>query len=201
MIANPAKFPGGPGLILGDNVLISAGASVLGPGQIGSPGGAATSIGANSVINNANVQAGAQVGALANVGPGVTILSGYRVLPGATVTTEAEATNPALGKVARLTGTDPVLTQILSDNVTLAAGYASLYQGNSATGASAGATVATVFNGQSRPCLGIEPKSWRYRRFFRNVVLTEVCQPLRQTQGLYLTVLSLPGDRSDHFQW
>jgi len=154
LIANPAKNTGGPGLILGDNVLIGAGATVIGPGQIGSPGGAAVSIGANAIIDRASVQAGAQVGALATVEPGVAILAGYRVLSGADVKTEAEATNPALGKVVIMTGADPILAQILTDNATLATGYTALYQGNSATGASPGTTATNVFNGSLAPVEG-----------------------------------------------
>ena len=154
LVANPSRIRGGPGIILGDNVFIGAGASVYGPGQIGAPGGAAVSIGANAVIDHASVQAGAEVGAMARVGPGVAILTGFRVLPGAQVVTEAEATNPALGRVVRLTGTDTVLAQQLTDNATLAIGYSALYQGNGATGPNISATSPTISNGSLAPVEG-----------------------------------------------
>ena len=70
----------------------------------------------------AGVEAGAVVGALARVGPGVTVPSGMYVLPGANVTTNAEASQPSLGKV------EPVpaaifseLNSTLSRNMALAA--------------------------------------------------------------------------------
>ena len=154
LIANPSKIPGGPGIILGDNVFIGAGATILGPGQIGSPGGAAVSIGANAVIDHASVQAGAEVGALARVEPGVVILTGYKVLPGAVVSNEAEAADPALGKVVKLTGTDAVLTQILADNALLATGYSDLFQGLSATGGNVGALSSLIFSGSLAPVEG-----------------------------------------------
>jgi carbonic anhydrase/acetyltransferase-like protein (isoleucine patch superfamily) len=154
LVANPSRIPGNPGIIVGDNVYIGPGATILGPGQIGSPGGAQVSIGANAVIDHASVQAGAQVGALARVEPGVAILTGYRVLSGADVRNEAEATDPALGKVVKLVGTDAVLTQVLSDSSALATGYSALFQGGSATGTSIASVVATIFNGSLAPVSG-----------------------------------------------
>ena len=94
------------------------------------------------------------------VGPGVVIPTGYRVLPGKNVTTEAEATNPKLGKVARLTSAEATqLSALLTNDQALTAGYATLYQGNSATGASLGAAVSGVSNGDLATIEGtsIEP--------------------------------------------
>jgi carbonic anhydrase/acetyltransferase-like protein (isoleucine patch superfamily) len=157
IVANPRKLPKNPALIIGDNVFIGPGATVLGPGTIGAPNGAAVSIGANAVVDTAVIQPGAQVGAMARVEPGIVIATGFRVLPGADVRTQAEASDPALGKVAKLTGTDATLTQILSDNTLLATGYTALFQGNSATGANPGTTATTVFNGSLAPVEGSSP--------------------------------------------
>src|SRR5262249_28213171 len=60
-----------------------------------------------------------------------------RVLPGANVTTSAEASNPKLGMVVPVTATDiSTIRSTISQNEALAAGYVTLYQGNSATGVS-----------------------------------------------------------------
>ena len=66
------------------------------------------------------------------------------------MTTDAEASNPALGKVVKVTTSDTTSAkQILADGVALAAGYTNLYQGGSATGANIGANPAIggVYNG------------------------------------------------------
>jgi hypothetical protein len=66
------------------------------------------------------------------------------------VTTDAEASEPALGKVVKVTSTDTTsLKQLLSDSVGLAAGYTNLYQGSSATGVNVGGNPAIggVYNG------------------------------------------------------
>ncbi|MDR3635781.1 MAG: carbonic anhydrase/acetyltransferase [Isosphaeraceae bacterium] len=142
-------------VLIGDSVQVDYGAKVYGPSIIGAYGAAAkpTEIGPNAVINGATVEAGAIVGALAYVGPGVVIPAGYYVLPGASVTTQAQATDPALGKVETTVPATLVsnLKTSLTDNADLAMGYTNLYQGNSATGVQAGAatTSATAgpFNG------------------------------------------------------
>ena len=143
-------------VIIGDFASIGFGAVVKGPSTIGAFGNAnasapPTGIGANALIDGATIEAGAVVGALARVGPGVTVPSGMYVLPGANVTTNAEASQPSLGKV------EPVpaaifseLNSTLSRNMALAAGYTSLYQGTAATGVSYAVdptVVSGVFNG------------------------------------------------------
>ncbi len=102
------------------------------------------------MIDDATIEPGAIVSPLARVGPGVTVPSGYRVLPGMDVTTDAEASQPALGMVVKVTSSDTsTLKQVLTDSQGLAAGYTSLYQGGSATGANIGGnpTIGGVYNG------------------------------------------------------
>ena len=80
----------------------------------------------------------------------MTVPSGYMVLPGANVTNNDEASNPKLGLVVKVTSAETAtIKSTISDNVALANGYISLYQGNSATGASQGVSTAIsgVFNG------------------------------------------------------
>lgn len=142
-------------VIIGDSVQIDYGAMVFGSALIGAFGSEAkpTEIGPNAVINGATVQPGAVVGALAYVGPGVVIPAGYFVLPGASITTQAEATDPAFGKVEK-TVPATILSNLKSSltlNADLAAGYTNLYQGNSSTGVNPGSATATAsagpFNG------------------------------------------------------
>jgi carbonic anhydrase/acetyltransferase-like protein (isoleucine patch superfamily) len=145
LIANPTGVKSVTGIILGDNVYIGAGATIIGPTIIGAPGGAATSIGPDATIDHATIFPGAEVGALAFVGPGVVIPTGFKVQPGATILSQADVANPKL--VVKLTGTDTILANQIADNASLANGYTQIYQGVSATGASALSTAATVFNG------------------------------------------------------
>ena len=154
LIANPAKASGLTGIFVGDNVVIGDGAVIEGPASIGAKKGAATAIGANALIDGAIIAPGAFVGALARVGPGVFVPAGYRVLPGANVTNDAQASDPRLGKVVKVTSTDPVTantTKEIANSTALASGYATLYQGNSATGgaASVGPVPAPISAGGS----------------------------------------------------
>jgi carbonic anhydrase/acetyltransferase-like protein (isoleucine patch superfamily) len=124
-------------VLIGNNVSIGYSATVLGPSTIGSFSGTskAVEIGPNALIDSATIEPGVIVGALARVGPGVTVPSGFRVLPGANVTTNAEASDPALGKVVPLTATDLAnATQNILNYQALASGYVNVYQGNAATG-------------------------------------------------------------------
>jgi carbonic anhydrase/acetyltransferase-like protein (isoleucine patch superfamily) len=136
-------------ILIGDNVLVGYGATVEGPSQIGAYGALAkaTEVGTRAVVNGAIIGPGAIVGAMAYVGPGVTVPGGVEVLPGASVTTDAEASDPALGKVIPVPSADLIsLGQQLANNRALANGYSALYQGQSATGVSPG-TNSGVFNG------------------------------------------------------
>ena len=154
IVANPLHphTAPAPQVLIGDHVLVSYGAQILGPSTIGaySSSAKATEIGPGALIDQANIEPGAIVSALARVGPGVTVPSGYLVLPGKNVTTNAEASDPALGMVVPVTSSD--LNNIdsqLTANKSLATGYNTLYQGQSATGASPGvaATVTGIYNG------------------------------------------------------
>jgi carbonic anhydrase/acetyltransferase-like protein (isoleucine patch superfamily) len=149
-------------VIIGDSVSIGFGATVLGPSQISTFGTSlVTQIGPNAVIDGATIMPGAIVGALAHVGPGVTVPTGFEVRPGANVTTNAEASNPALGKVIPTTTDDyAAATQAVLNNQLLATGYTTLYQGNTATGASPGVptTVTGVNNGNLAQVEGSGPE-------------------------------------------
>ena len=164
IIANPGLRHQKPVTLIGDQVVIGFGAQVIGPSIIGDFGTASTptSIGANAVIDGAIIEPGAIVSPLARVGPGVTVPAGFRVVPGANVTTNAEASKPSLGMVVPVTATDvSTIKSTISENESLAAGYVTLYQGNSATGVSPGAspTITGINNGYLAGVLGanLEP--------------------------------------------
>jgi carbonic anhydrase/acetyltransferase-like protein (isoleucine patch superfamily) len=150
--ANPGGIGHSPLVLVGNQVVIGFGAKVIGPATIGAFDSTArpTSIGANAVVDGATIEPGAIVSPLARVGPGVTVPTGFRVLPGANVTTNAQASNPALGMVVSATSADAAtIKSTLSQNASLATGYAQLYQGSSATGPNPGAnpTLGGINNG------------------------------------------------------
>ncbi len=166
VVANPNRRGHESEILIGNQVVIGFGATILGPSTIGAYDSTAapTSIGTGAEIDHATIEPGAIVSPMARVGPGVTVPSGYRVLPGADVTTNAEASNPKLGMVVSVSSSDvSTIKQTLSENESLATGYAQLYQGNSATGASPGTnpTLGGLNNGNLAAVLGVgqEPGS------------------------------------------
>jgi carbonic anhydrase/acetyltransferase-like protein (isoleucine patch superfamily) len=165
IVANPLHphVAPAPEVRIGDHVLIGYGAQILGPSTVGAYGSAArsTEVGPGALIDQAIIEPGAIVGALARVGPGVTVPTGYRVLPGKNVTTNAEASDPALGKVVRVTNSDlSDLNKQLAANLSLAQGYNTLYQGQAATGISPGVdpSLSGIFNGNLATVEGAGPQ-------------------------------------------
>jgi carbonic anhydrase/acetyltransferase-like protein (isoleucine patch superfamily) len=167
LIANSSGAPGSPEITIGERVIVNYGAMILNASQIGGFGtaNASTSIGPNAVIDGATVEPGSIVGAGAHV-VGVTIPAGFRVLPNAVITTQAQASNPAFGKVVRATASDiSAIDTQLGNNIALASGYATLYQGQSGTGQSGTITLiaapVSFFNGNLAIVRGanVEPGS------------------------------------------
>ena len=159
IVANPlhSHTAPAPQVLIGDHVLVSYGAQILGPSTIGAYGSSAkpTEIGTGAVIDQANIEPGAIVSALARVGPGVTVPSGFLVLPGKNVTTNAEVSDPALGMVRPITNSDLTgISSQLTANQSLGTGYNTLYQGQSVTGVSLGTTVSGIYNGNLATILG-----------------------------------------------
>ena len=164
IVANPGFRHQKPQVLIGDQVVIGFGARVEGPSVIGAFGSASlpTSIGANALVDGAVIEPGAIVSPRARVGPGVTVPAGFKVNPGANVTNNKEASDPALGMVVKVTSTDiSTIKSTISENESLAAGYVTLYQGNSASGASPGASpsITGINNGILSAILGanLEP--------------------------------------------
>ena len=162
LAANPGHAYRRPQLLVGNNVSIGPGRRSWVPARSAPMRitAAPAEIGARAVIDDATIEQGAIVSPLATVGPGVTVPSGYRVLPGMDVTTDAEASNTKLGMVVKVTSSDTsTLKLILADAQGLAAGYTSLYQGNSATGANIGGNPAVggIYNGYLPNVEGASP--------------------------------------------
>jgi carbonic anhydrase/acetyltransferase-like protein (isoleucine patch superfamily) len=111
--------------------------SVRGPAVLGVGGGPipANPDGPASVILNQGAQVdgawleqNTAVSVFGRVGPGVRLRSGMQVLPGKNVTTQAEADDPALGKVVPLTEADIEGTELSIDaNTGFAREYSRLY--------------------------------------------------------------------------
>lgn len=113
-------------VILGDNVICAHGCTVEGPATLGETGGDPAFVGFNSLVSSgATVEGGAMVSAKARLGPGLTLRSGFRILPGQNVQTQAEADDPALGKVVVVTDADlAFMDGVLHVNEALSRGYA-----------------------------------------------------------------------------
>ena len=80
-----------------------------------------------SQVDGAVVERDTALSALSRVGPGVRLRSGTVVLPGKNVTTQAQADDPALGKVRRLLPTDVEFNAaVVEVNVGLAREYSRL---------------------------------------------------------------------------
>ena len=146
-------------ITVGDEVILAHGAQVRGPATLGrvAVAGApnAAFVGFNSLIDRGRVEHDAIVLHLARVGPGVTIKAGMVVLSGKNVTTQAQADNPALGKVVPITA---ALRAFMDDRTTFHAlehtaieahddieyGFRSLVHGGSSAATAGNAHAATV---------------------------------------------------------
>lgn len=123
---------------LGDEVILAHGARVTGPAKIGRAAVAgehnAAFVGFNSLVDKATVEHDAMVLHLARVAPGITIKHGKVVLSGKNVTTQAQADDPALGKVIPISDALRVFMEgVLHVNETFAREYTRMYQEDRST--------------------------------------------------------------------
>jgi len=125
------------GVETGERVILAHGSSVNGPARLGVEvegepalpeeldSGVFVSFGAQ--VDGAVIERDSGLSALARVGPGVRLHSGFIVLPGKNVTTQAEADDPALGKVRPIVETDRVFNAgVVEVNIGLAREYSRL---------------------------------------------------------------------------
>jgi carbonic anhydrase/acetyltransferase-like protein (isoleucine patch superfamily) len=105
----------GDGVAIGDRVIMAHGVTVLGPAQVGVEGADSpldpgreqnVALGLGSRVDGAVLERNTSLSQFARVGPGVRLRSGTVVLQGKNVTTQAEADDPALGKVRALVDGD-----------------------------------------------------------------------------------------------
>jgi carbonic anhydrase/acetyltransferase-like protein (isoleucine patch superfamily) len=128
----------GGGVEIADRVILAHGSSVIGPARIGVGGGDIPAdpdgdqevfLSFGSQVDGAVLERNTGVSALGRVGPGVTLRSGTLVLPGKNVTTQAEADDPALGKVRLVNEADVAFNEaVIEVNVAFAREYTELYR-------------------------------------------------------------------------
>lgn len=119
-------------VVLGDEVILAHGARVEGPARIGRtavPGEHNPSfVGFNSLVKGAEMEHDAMVLHLARVNPGITIHHGMVVMSGKDIRTQAEADDPALGKVIPISDALRAFMEgVLHVNTTFAREYSRLY--------------------------------------------------------------------------
>jgi carbonic anhydrase/acetyltransferase-like protein (isoleucine patch superfamily) len=130
-------LPPGSGVRTGKRVILAHGSSVRGPARLGvlAPGetppnpdsGIFLSFGAQ--VDGAVLERDTGLSALSRVGPGVRLRSGMMVLPGKNVRTQAQADDPALGKVRPVTEADRLFNEaVVHVNVGLAREYTRLFR-------------------------------------------------------------------------
>lgn len=114
-------------VILGELVIVAHGATLIGPATLGASDDEPCFVGFNARIEGANLEPGSMVGIMARLAPGITLRRGFKVLPGRNVTQQAEADDPALGKVDVVTEADHAFMEgVLHVNQDLAVGYSFL---------------------------------------------------------------------------
>lgn len=115
-------------VVLGDNVIIAHGATIVGAVSIGAPNGKPSFVGFNSYIDGATIEPDAMVTHLVKVAPGIVIHSGMKILPGKWIQTQREADDITLGKAVKITDADrEFMAGVLHVNVSFAAGYSDLF--------------------------------------------------------------------------
>ncbi len=128
----------GGGVEIADRVILAHGSSVIGPARIGVGGGGIPAdpdddqevfLSFGSQVDGAVLEQNTGISALGRVGPGVTLRSGTLVLPGKNITTQAEADDPALGKVRAINEADVAFNEaVIEVNVAFAREYTELYR-------------------------------------------------------------------------
>jgi carbonic anhydrase/acetyltransferase-like protein (isoleucine patch superfamily) len=116
----------GHDVAVGPDAIVAHGATVRGPATVGDARGPCF-VGFNALVEGAIIEGGAMVLAVGRVGPGIILHSGKKVLPGKNVTTQTEADDESLGKVATVTDEDIVfMLDVLKVNQSFARTYAAL---------------------------------------------------------------------------
>ncbi|MEX5721395.1 hypothetical protein [Geodermatophilus maliterrae] len=126
------------GIEIAERVILAHGSSVIGPARIGVDGSDIPAdpdddqevfLSFGSQVDGAVLERNTGISALGRVGPGITLHSGRLVLPGKDVTTQAEADDPALGKVRLINEADVAFNEaVIEVNIAFAHEYTELYR-------------------------------------------------------------------------
>ena len=119
------------GVEVGERVILAHGSAVRGPARIGAddadPADSGVFVSFGALVDGAVLERDTGLSALSRVGPGVVLRSGTMVLPGKDVRTQAEADDPALGKVRPLVEADRLFNSaVVEVNTGLAREYSRL---------------------------------------------------------------------------
>jgi len=122
------------GIRTGERVILAHGSSVVGPARLGvvsdrTPPGADSGVFVSfgALVDGAILERDSGLSALSRIGPGLRLKTGLIVLPGKNVRTQAEAQDPALGKVRPITQADRLFNAgVVEVNVGLAREYSVL---------------------------------------------------------------------------
>jgi carbonic anhydrase/acetyltransferase-like protein (isoleucine patch superfamily) len=206
----------GTGVQIGPRVIMAHMATVKGATYIGTQGStgpftdpitntqfnndpAETFLAFNCEVDGATVEKNTVVNFLSRVGPGVTLPAGKVVLPGKNVTTNQQASDGSLGKVADLTQADVSLMQgIIEVNEAFAKGYSDLATTNLSNVTGINLAPVTSFNPGGLPKLnGVTTQNPTFRnRIIGDVVMQDSLNRLNKRMG---NRISLRGDEGHPF--
>ena len=122
------------GIETGEKVILAHGSSVVGPARLGvasdgTPPGADSGVFVSfgAVVDGAILERDSGMSALSRIRPGLRLKTGLIVLPGKDVRTQAQAEDPALGKVRKIVEADRLFNAgVVEVNVGLAKQYSVL---------------------------------------------------------------------------
>lgn len=197
---------------LGDEVILAHGAQVRGPAEVGRHAVAgehnAAFIGFNSLVDGAMVEHDAMVLHLAHVNPGIVIHQGKVVLSGKNITTQAQADDPALGKVIPITDAlRAFMDGVLHVNETFAREYTRMYREDPRTvrginyDPSDGGAIPSFNPTRNLPTLaGVPTQDRRSRhRIIGDIHLADSLAAVNDDDGAFGNRISLRADEGEPF--
>ena len=206
----------GTGVQIGERVIMAHMTTIKGAAKIGIQGSTGpftnpvtntqfnndipeTFLAFNCEVDGATIERNSVVNFLSRVGPGVTLPAGKVVLPGKNVTTNLEASDGSLGKVANLTQADVALMEgVVRVNEALAKGYAELARADLSNVTGINYAPVTSFNSGGLPQIGgIATRDPNFRnRITGNVIMEDSLATLNNKMA---NRISLRGDEGKPF--
>lgn len=137
-------------IVIGAQDVVAHGSSIIGPANMGGDPNRPSFVGFNAVVDGATIEPGAYLSAMARISPGIVLHTGMKALPGVYLATQAEADDPALGKVVVMTQADiDFINGVLYVNQNLAEGYSKLFYENPKSVRGIGPNPVTDYNPNS----------------------------------------------------